>query len=88
MTNRITVWTLPNCQQCRMVKRRLDAAKAEYTELDLSAPENEHDLTYFKGLGYSSAPLTELKTRIVAGYIPAELDTLIGEWYALDVDGD
>lgn len=71
-----------------MVKRRLDTVKAEYIERDLSDPENARDLEYFKGLGYSSAPLTELGKRVVAGYIPAEIDLLIGEWYASDVDGD
>ena len=46
-------------------------------EEDLTAPENETQLSYFKGLGYTSAPITEYGTHLVPGYIPAEIDDVL-----------
>ena len=47
---------------------------------DLTVEKNEKNLSYFKGIGYSSAPLTEYKNSIVPGYIPDELDRMIEAW--------
>lgn len=78
----VTVWTKPNCVQCRMVKRRLSEAGVTFTERDLTDPENEKDLGYFKGLGYSSAPITEHGAVAVPGFVPAEIDRIIAAWRA------
>ena len=78
----ITVWTKPACQQCRMVKHRLDAAGVPYTEADITAPEHAKDLEHFKGIGYSSAPITEYGALAVPGFIPAEVDRIIAAWRA------
>lgn len=78
----VTVWTKPNCVQCRMVKRRLSEAGVPFDERDLTAPENEKDLAHFRGLGYSSAPITEHGTVAVPGFVPAEIDRIIAEWRA------
>jgi glutaredoxin-like protein NrdH len=48
--------------------------------MDLTHPDNAKDLDYFKGLGFASAPVTEYKGQIMAGYDPAKLDEMIGAW--------
>ena len=52
------------------------------TERDLTAPEHASDLEYFRGLGYSSAPITEYGGSAVPGYMPAEIDRIIDAWRA------
>ena len=49
-------------------------------EVDLTSDEASEDLQYFKGLGYTSAPITEYGTHLVSGYIPALIDDLIDAW--------
>ena len=49
-------------------------------EEGLTLPENEKHLSYFKGLGYTAAPLTEYKSSVIPGYSPDELDKLIDKW--------
>lgn len=78
----VTVWTKPDCVQCRAVKRRLAEAGVPFTERDITAPEHAADLAYFKGLGYRSAPITEHMAALAAGYVPAEIDRIITAWRA------
>lgn len=78
----VIVWTKPACQQCRMVKHRLTTAGVWFEERDLTEPENEQDLDYFRGLGFSSAPITEYRGTIAAGFMPAEIDRIITAWKA------
>ena len=49
------------------------------TERDLTAPENEESLLHFKGLGYTSAPITEYGPHAVPGYIPDEIDNIVNK---------
>lgn len=84
---RVIVWTKPACQQCRMVKYRLEAAGVEYDELDITAPEHTDDLEYFRGLGYLSAPITEYGGTAVPGFMPSEIDRLIASWRELHAAG-
>lgn len=79
-TGDVTVWTKPNCVQCAAVKRRLTTAGVPFTERDLTAPENARDLDYFRGLGYSSAPITEHGAAAIPGFVPAEIDRIIAAW--------
>lgn len=78
----VVVWTKPACQQCRMVKFRLEAANIPFVEADITVPENHHDLDYFRSLGYSSAPITEFGEIAVPGFIPSEIDQIISAWRA------
>jgi glutaredoxin-like protein NrdH len=64
------------------VKRRLTAAGVVFVERDLTAPEHETDLAWFKSIGYSSAPITEYKGSAVPGFVPAEVDRIITAWQA------
>lgn len=76
----VTVWSRPACQQCRMVKFRLEAAGVEFVELDLTAPQHAKDLEHFRGLGYLSAPITEYQGSAVPGFLPSEIDRIIAAW--------
>lgn len=80
--SRVIVWTKPNCVQCTAVKRRLTAAHVSFAERDLTAPEYATDLEYFRGLGYTSAPITEHGGSAVPGYMPSEIDRVIDAWRA------
>ncbi|KIQ16346.1 glutaredoxin domain-containing protein [Rhodococcus sp. MEB064] len=51
----ITVYTKPNCQQCRSTFRALDKAGLDYTAVDISADTEARD--YVLALGYLSAPV-------------------------------
>jgi glutaredoxin-like protein NrdH len=79
---KVVVWTKPACQQCRLVKFRLEAADVPYIELDLTAEEHAKDLEYFKGLGFSSAPITEYGGIAVPGFMPSEIDRVIVAYQA------
>ncbi len=63
-----------------MVKFRLDAGSVPYLEEDLTAPSSAKDLEHFKGLGYSSAPITEYGGIAVPGFMPSEIDRIITAW--------
>jgi glutaredoxin-like protein NrdH len=76
----VIVWTKPACQQCRMVKFRLEAAGVEFEEHDITAPANAKQLAYFRSLGYLSAPITEFRELAVPGFIPSEIDQVIERW--------
>lgn len=82
MSHEITVWSKPNCQQCVAVKRRLSAAGVPFEERDITAPENARDLDHFKGIGYSSAPITEYGIIAFPGFDPGAVDALIAAWKA------
>ena len=78
----VIVWSKPACQQCRMVKFRLEAAGVSFVERDLTAPEHAKDLDHFRGIGYSSAPITEFGGIAVPGFTPSEIDRVIEAWRA------
>ena len=68
------IYTKPNCQPCRMTKRKLDAAGIYYTEVDVTADETA--LGYIKDtLGYTGAPVVFVST-IEGDY----------HWYGLRAD--
>lgn len=76
----VTVWSKPGCQQCRMVKFRLEAAGVAFEERNLTASEHARDLEYFRGIGYTSVPITEYKALMVPGFTPSEIDQIIQSW--------
>lgn len=59
----VIVNSLPNCQQCKAVKRWLNKEGLAYTEVDLSTEPDK--AAAFKEAGFSGAPITE-----VEGYEP------------------
>lgn len=53
-----TVYSTPNCQQCRLTYRALDAAGITYRIVDLSLPENSAAVQYVtEELRYIQAPI-------------------------------
>lgn len=70
----VVLYSKPNCQPCRMTKRKLDAANIYYTEVDVT--QDPTALHYVKEiLGYTGAPVVYVST--------LEGDV---HWYGLDVD--
>lgn len=54
----ITVYSKPQCPQCRMTYLALDRRGIEYHVVDVAAPENAAALAYVsEELGYSTAPV-------------------------------
>ena len=56
MSKTITVYTTPDCNQCKMTKGWLDKKGIPYDTVDLS--ESPGDLEAVRALGYMSAPVT------------------------------
>ena len=52
---KISLYTTPNCPQCRISKKMLDEAKVEYEIIDLS--QNAEAMEMVKNMGYVSAPV-------------------------------
>jgi glutaredoxin-like protein NrdH len=52
----VTVYSTPNCQQCRMTYRALDKAEISYVVVDLAANDNARTWVS-EDLGYSQAPV-------------------------------
>lgn len=52
---KVTVYTMPNCQPCKAVKRWLDTEGVEYNEL-----EAKDHIEYLSEMGYRQAPVTVL----------------------------
>lgn len=51
----ITVYTKPDCMQCRMTYKAMDAKGLAYQVVDVT--ENANALEYVKDLGYLTAPV-------------------------------
>lgn len=75
MPDPITIYSTPNCAQCRMTYRILDAAHVTYQVVDVSC--NEAALAYVQELGYSQAPVVVLSDHEHwSGFRPDLLATL------------
>jgi glutaredoxin-like protein NrdH len=78
----VMVWTKPRCVQCDAVKRTLLEAGVSFVEADLTEADHADHLEYFKGLGFSSAPITEYGGIVTAGFDPAGIQRIIEAWKA------
>lgn len=56
----ITIYSTPNCQQCKATYRALDRAGLTYRIIDLSADERAHEWVT-DDLGYSQAPVVVIR---------------------------
>ena len=68
MIEPLTVYTLPNCTQCTMTTRALDAAGLPYTVIDLTT--NAHATDLMKQFGYTSAPVVIARVVSWSGFRP------------------
>lgn len=72
----ITVWSKPNCVQCRAVYRALDKAGTDYAVKNL--PDHPEKLQQFLDAGFSSAPVVESDISYTfAGFNPDGVKALI-----------
>lgn len=55
-TQAVTLYSQPNCQPCRAVKRTLDKRGITFTEVDASQDLDAYK--YIKALGYQGTPVT------------------------------
>lgn len=63
-----TVYALPNCMQCTMTTRALDAADLPYTGIDLTTDAHATDL--MKQFGYTTAPIVITRLVSWSGFRP------------------
>lgn len=72
----VTVYTQPNCQQCRATFRWLDKREISYTAVDIS--EDLDAYKYVKSLGHMAAPVVVTSDdRDWAGFDPVKLGELL-----------
>ena len=62
----VTVYSTPNCVQCRMTKQLLERERIEFTELDLT--EHPDKLEEFKAQGFTAAPIVTTDKKIWSGF--------------------
>lgn len=70
----ITVYTKPQCVQCRATKRALAKQGLEYTEVDLT--QDEDALNTVKALGYQQAPVVFADGDHWSGFRPDKIKAL------------
>ena len=68
MNEPLTVYTLPNCVQCTMTTRALDAAGLPYNVIDLTTDQRAVDL--MREFGYTSAPAVIARLVSWSGFRP------------------
>ena len=79
----VTVYTQPNCQPCRLVKKKLEDAGVAFDEVDLTTNSDAH--TYItKVLMASAVPVivTDTHEPIIGLSDPDKLDELIDYYTA------
>lgn len=73
MTDKITVYSLPMCQPCRMTKKWLEQRGIKYEDAD----GREH-LDYLRGLGAQSSPVVVSGDTVIVGFQPDRLEKAFG----------
>lgn len=78
---KVTVWSTPNCQPCRVTKLQFDKFGVIYEEKNLE--DYPDKLEEFKAKGLMQSPIVETETRIWSGFhldkIKSLANTLFGE---------
>ena len=75
MANKITIFSIYNCMQCKMTKKLLDKEGADYQEINID--ERPEMIDYVKDLGFSAAPVIKAGDIIFSGFQPAKLKEII-----------
>jgi len=70
-----TVYSKPDCVQCKMSKRYLDQRGIEYQEVDVT--ESDEALIHIKELGYLAVPVVEVGEDHWSGFRPDRLSQLV-----------
>lgn len=76
MDTTTTVYTLPNCVQCVMTKRALDASGIEYDVVDLT--KDDQALEAMRERGFTAAPIVTVEPAGIAwsGFQPDRIADL------------
>ncbi|TWT12266.1 glutaredoxin-like protein NrdH [Streptococcus sp. sy004] len=72
---KITVFSKNNCMQCKMTKRFLEEAGADFEEINIE--EHPDKVDYVKSLGFTAAPVIESGDIVFSGFQPEKLKTLL-----------
>lgn len=62
----ITVYSKPNCMQCKMVKKWFTKHDIPFTTIDIT--EDEDSITQLKEFGYKTVPVTFIDDYSFAGF--------------------
>jgi glutaredoxin-like protein NrdH len=71
---KITVYSTPNCGQCRMTYKALDRAGIAYEVVDLS--QDAEKLEELRQQGYLQAPIVMAGTETWTGFRPDKIKAL------------
>ena len=74
MLESLTVYTLPNCMQCTMTTRALDAVGLAYVTVDLATDKDSVNLV--TQLGYRSAPVVIAASEHWSGFRPDKISSI------------
>jgi glutaredoxin-like protein NrdH len=80
MDNEVTVYSTPDCRQCKATKRKLTELGIPFREVDLSLDASALEMV--KALGYSKAPVVTVGDKHWSGYRPDHIDQLATELIA------
>jgi glutaredoxin-like protein NrdH len=84
----LTVYTLPDCVQCRLTEQALVNAGVPYTAVDLASDEVAVD--YVQQLGHTTTPIVTVGAASWAGYRPDKIRAVVSARaaaaYAVPVD--
>lgn len=72
---KITVFSKNNCMQCKMTKRFLEEAGADFEEINID--EQPEKVDYVKSLGFTAAPVIEAGEVVFSGFQPDKLKDLL-----------
>lgn len=75
---KVTVYTLPDCVQCRQTKKMFDNADVPYNVIDLST--DEPALKMVQDLGYTSAPVVIADDKHWSGFRVEKIKNTISEF--------
>lgn len=75
MTNKVTVYSKPDCIQCNFTKKWLKERNVPYTELNVE--EDEEALSKVREMGYQAVPVIVTETENWYGFQPDKLAKLV-----------
>lgn len=75
MTNKVTVYSKPDCMQCNFTKKWLKERNVSYTELNVE--EDEEALSKVREMGYQAVPVIVTETDSWYGFQPDKLAKLV-----------
>lgn len=73
-SEKIYVFSKPNCAQCNMTKTFLDNNGVKYVNRSV---EYETNLNHLKSMGYQSVPIIIKGDKVIKGFAPDELGALV-----------